>query len=111
MITLPLFDTLLGLVVVLLLGVLHYIVHKRRKELEASIRQLESLSAALGLQLLEALDILRESQTPDLQRRVDDLKKSVYKTFDDYHQGGIILQALGDITIGGDAVGRDKRGA
>ena len=95
-------------VVVALLITLHYVVHRRRKELEASIRQLESLSAALGLQLLEALDILRESQPPHLQQRVDNLKKTVYKTFDDYHQGGIILQSLGDLTVGGDVVGRDK---
>ena len=95
-----------GLIAVTL--VLHVVVRRRRLELQASIRQLESLSAALGLQLLEALDILRESQPPHLQQRVDDLKKTVYKTFDDYHQGGIILQALGNLTVGGDVVGRDK---
>ena len=91
-------------VVVALLITLHYVVHRRRKELEASIRQLESLSAALGLQLLEALDILRESQPPHLQQRLDDLQKTV----EDYSGGGISLQALGNLTVGGDVVGRDK---
>ena len=90
--------------------VLHYYVRQRRRELEAKVGQLESFNAALGLRLLCALDLVKKIgfvPAADLQREVDELKESVYQLFRDY-RGGVVLQALGDLTLGGDVVGRDK---
>ena len=97
-----------GLIAVTLM--LHAVVHKRRKELEAKVGQLESFNAALGLRLLRALDLVKKIgfvPAADLQREVDELKESVYQLFRDY-RGGVVLQALGDLTVGGDVVGGSK---
>ena len=111
MITLPLFDTLLGLLVVLLLVVLHFVVHKRRLELQKRISQLESLNAALGLRFLRLAAIVRDSQPPDGQRDVDELIESVHTLFRRYQAGALIIEAAGDVNVGGDVVGGSQRAA
>jgi hypothetical protein len=108
-VTLTFTHVLVGALIAVTL-VLHYYVRQRRRELEAKVGQLESFNAALGLRLLHALDLVKKIgfvPAADLQREVDELKESVYQLFRDY-RGGVVLQALGDVTVTGDVVGGDK---
>lgn len=71
--------------------------------------QLESLNAALGLRFLRLAGIVRQGQSPEIQHDVDDLMESIHTLFRQYQAGALIIEAAGDVTVGGDVVGRDKK--
>lgn len=102
-------EALAALSVALLL-VLHYLVRKRRLELEARLRQFESLNASLGLRMIRLTEIMISEHSESRGRELAELKESIYDLFRQYRitPPGMTLNAQGDLNIGGDVTGRNK---
>jgi len=103
------FEHFLAGALIVVLMTLHYIVYTRRVALMRRIRQLESLNAALGLRLIRMADIMKTDQSNGRKKELDELKESVHTLFRQYHAGILTIEAMGDVNVGGDVVGRDKK--
>lgn len=100
----------MAVIIIALLLVLHYLVYKRRRELETRLRQLESLNASLGLRLIRMVEIMQRSYSEEHARELSELKASIYDLFRQYRIAplGMTLNAQGDLNVGGDVTGRDS---
>ena len=115
------------MVIIGVLIMLHYVVHTRRireqdacftkiRELQADIsfqkdrvERMESLAVSTVIRLAEMAKIVAIA-TPDHGQQLKGMMDSLVKLFrEQAPQVGIQIDANGDVTIGGDAVGHDKK--